>query len=71
MSIKAKSGLTKRSKELNKAIFEKIFVARLTKTGRHTFPQNDADAFNKFLWQTRSLNGYRFLNGAACRATKG
>jgi hypothetical protein len=33
---------TKRSKKLNKVIFQVNLVARLTKTRRHHYPQNDA-----------------------------
>jgi hypothetical protein len=62
---------TKRSKKLNKAILQEKSVGRLTKTRRHTYPQHDADELGTFLWQTRSLKGYSFLNGVAYCATNG
>ena len=66
-----KRRLTKRSKELNQADLREKSVGRLTKIKRHTFPQYDADELDSFLWQTRSLKGYSFLNGVAYCATNG
>jgi hypothetical protein len=60
---------TKRSKKPNKAIFQVNLAFRLTKTRRHYYSQNDANELDTFLWQTRSLNGYSFLNGVAPLAT--
>ena len=63
--------LTKRSKELNQANLQEKLVGKLTKIRRHACPQRDANELDTFLWQTRSLKGYSFLNGVACCATNG